>query len=59
MHNDKMDLDRQKEVNKSTIEKEKLNLGKQKLQEESKRTSAELQVARINNKQKEKNTPKK
>lgn len=55
MHNDKIDLERQKEQNKTGIEKEKIDLGKSKLQEESKRTASDVQVARINHKTKEKN----
>lgn len=59
MHNDKMDLDRQKEVNHSTLEKEKLNLGKEKLQEEAKRTQQQLQSSKLTAKVKEKNNTKK
>lgn len=59
MHNDKVDLEREKETNKSSIEKEKLNLGKQKLQAESHRDHTDLTVARINSKIKEKNKLKK
>ena len=59
MHNDKIDLAREKEQNHSILEKEKLNLGKQKLQAEDKRTSAQLNIARIDHKVKEKNKPKK
>ncbi len=46
-HNDKMDLERQKEQNHSILEKEKLNLGKQKLQSEDKRTQQQAQTSKL------------
>jgi hypothetical protein len=58
-HTDKMDLAREKEQNHSVLEKEKLNLGRQKVQEESKRTAGEIKVAKINHKVQEKNKLKK
>lgn len=48
VHNDKMDLERQKESNKVSLENQKIQLGKQKLQSEDKRTHSQLQVAKIN-----------
>ena len=55
MHNDKIDLARQKQQEDSTLEREKLNLGKQKLQSEDRRTQQEIQVAKINQKAKDRN----
>lgn len=49
LHNDKMDLERQKEMNRGEIESEKIQLGKQKLQEESKRTQAMIHEKRQGN----------
>lgn len=46
-HTDKMNLEREKESNKTVLEKEKINLGKQKLNEESKRTHAMIQEKRL------------
>ncbi len=46
MHNDKMDLERQKESNKTNLEEKKIQVQKQALQEESKRTSAMTHIAR-------------
>jgi len=54
-HTDKVQLEKEKLASKNSLEQQKLTLGKEKVQEESKRTSAELQVARINNKVKERN----
>jgi hypothetical protein len=41
-HNQKMDMDREKEINKNSIEKQKIDLGRQKLQSEDKRTQADI-----------------
>jgi hypothetical protein len=46
-HNDKMDMEREKEQNKSIIEKERLDLGKQKLHAEQERTQQQLQTSRL------------
>jgi len=59
MHTDKISLERSKEANKNSLETQKLALGKQKLQSEDARTRQELQVAKINQKTKEKEKTKK
>jgi len=46
-HNQKMDFEREKEVNKQAIEKQKIVLGQQKLQSEDKRTAAELKNKQV------------
>lgn len=58
MHNDKMDLDRQKEQNKDILEKQKLELGKQKLNEESARTQAMVHEKKLSAQTKKKNDSK-
>jgi len=47
MHNDKMNLEKEKEMNKSIIEKQKLDLGKQKLAAENMRTQQQAQTAKL------------
>ncbi len=58
-HTDKVELEKEKLASKNSLEQQKLTLGKQKVQAEDKRTQQELQVARINNKVKERNQKKK
>jgi len=54
----KMDLDREKHVTQTALDKEKLDIQRQKIQAEDKRTQQQIQVAKINNKVKEKNKTK-
>lgn len=53
LHADKMDLERQRESNKSIAEQQKVQLGNKKLQSEDKRTDTSLKIARLNNKKPE------
>lgn len=53
-HTDKMNLERDKHLVNSRLKEADQQIQRQKIQEEAKRTSAELQVAKINNKVKEK-----
>lgn len=46
MHNDKMDLERQKESNKTNLEEKKIQVQKQALNAEDRRTSAMTHIAR-------------
>ena len=46
-HNEKMDFDREKEINRNTLEKNKLDISKQKMTTEEHRTNAMLQESRL------------
>jgi hypothetical protein len=50
----KMSFEREKEVSKAALEREKLNLREKEIQAQNARTRQEIQVAKINNKVKEK-----
>ena len=52
---DKMNLERDKHITDTRLEQTYLDIQRQKIAEQSKRTSAQLQVAKINNKVKDKN----
>jgi hypothetical protein len=52
---DKMNLERDKHITDTRLEQTYLDIQRQKIAEQSKRTTAQLQVAKINNKVKDKN----
>jgi hypothetical protein len=58
-HNDKMSFDREKEVTRNALENKKLQLRQEEIQAQNMRTRQEIQVAKINNKVKEKEKSKK
>jgi hypothetical protein len=57
-HSEKMDLEKDKHLTSTRLEETQQQIQRQKLQEESKRTAAQLQISKINNKVKEKNSKK-
>ncbi len=58
-HEDKLSLEREKLVTSSRLEMTNQQIQQQKIQEEAKRTSADIQVAKINNNIKKKEAAKK
>jgi hypothetical protein len=58
-HQDKMSFDREKEITRNSLENKKLQLRQEEIQAQNMRTRQEIQVAKINNKVKEKEKNKK